>query len=92
MNNDIDLGSRPGSTSARRGKQVENYGIITVELPNGQRVDGYILLSEKNLAKLGVGIDQAKAFGDTAKTVSGAKLHIQFGNREVKLAEPVAFD
>lgn len=88
-----DFGSNPASTgSSKRGKQEENYGIITVELPNGQRLDGYVLLSGKNLAKLGVSVEQAKSFGSIAKTVSGAKLHIQFGDREVKLAEPVAFD
>ena len=49
-----DFGSGPESNNAppRKAKQAENFGIMTIELPNGQRVDGYILLSEKNLPKL----------------------------------------
>ena len=91
---DIDFGSNAaaGTTTGRNKKQAENFGILTIELPNGQRLDGYVLLSEKNLAKLGISVAQAKEFGSTAKSVSGTKLHVQFGDREVKLAEPVIFD
>ena len=95
MNNDIDLGSRPGSTAARRGKTAENYGIATIELGNGQRLDGYVLLSAKNAAKLGISEEQLKGL------VSGQKkgkvsvtLHLQFGEKDLAVAEPVeiAFD
>lgn len=89
----MDFGTNPAATGAqRKKKEEENYGIVTVELPNGQKLDGYILLSEKNLAKLGLTTQQAKDFGQVSKSVSNAKLHVQFGDRVVKVAEPVAFD
>lgn len=89
---EINFGSNEATSNTKRGKQAENFGIITVELPNGQRVDGYILLSEKNLAKLGLTKDAAKALGSEVKTVSSAKLHVQFGERVQSIATPVAFD
>lgn len=91
----MDFGSNPsdsGTGTTRGKKQAENFGIVTIELPNGQKLDGYILLSEKNLAKMGITKDKAKEFGQVQKTVGGAKVHVQFGDREVKLAEPVAFE
>ncbi|MBF9682953.1 hypothetical protein IAI36_11760, partial [Streptococcus pseudopneumoniae] len=72
---DNDFGSNPASTgSTKRSKQAESYGIATIELPNGQRLDGYILLSEKNAAKLGItaeqlaGLVSGKKKGSTAVT------------------------
>lgn len=86
-----DFGSNPASTgSTKRSKTAESYGIATIELPNGQRLDGYILLSEKNAAKLGItaeqlaGLVSGKKKGSTAVT-----LHLQFGDKDVAVAAPV---
>ena len=87
-----DFGSNPAATTGRSKKEAANYGIITVELPNGQKLDGYVLLSEKNLARLGLTAAQATAMGAVSKTVSGAKLSITFGDRVLTVAEPVMFD
>ena len=56
----MDFGTNPtaGTAPARGKRQVENFGLITIELPNGMRLDGYILLSEKNAGKLGVTKDK----------------------------------
>jgi hypothetical protein len=88
-----DFGTNPAQgTGGKRGKQAENFGIVTIELPNGQRLDGYILLSEKNAGKLGVAKSQLDSLVKEQKkgSVSGATLHLQFGDREVAVAEPVA--
>lgn len=92
----MDFGSNPAAadtSTTRRGKREEqNYGLITVELPNGQKLDGYILLPEKNLGKMGLTVEKAKGFGQEVKTISGGKLHVQFGDRQIKIAEEVTFD
>lgn len=90
----MDFGTNPTDTGTRRGKKEEqNYGIITIELPNGQRLDGYVLMSEKNLGKMGLTPDKAKSFGQEVKTLSGSKLHVQFGERTTKVVEEaVTFD
>ena len=90
-----DFGSKPeGSSSTKRGKNAENMGIATVELPNGQRLDGYILLSAKNCAKLGISSEQTAQFvKDQKKGVigveGGLKLHVQFGERDLTVADAV---
>lgn len=91
-----DFGTNPaqGSTTSRRAKQDENHGIATVELPNGQRLDGYILLSPKNCAKLGINADSVKALVEGKKkgtigTDGGVKLHVQFGERDLAVADAV---
>lgn len=87
-----DFGTNPAQgTSRRSGKQQEeNYGIATVELPNGQRLDGYILLSAKNAAKLGITADQLKGLVDGKKKGStSVTLHLQFGDREIAVADAV---
>lgn len=89
-----DFGVTDTSTpaNAARGKAEKNYGIITLELPNGMKVDGYVLLGVKNLAKLGLSVDDAAALGQATKSLSGCKMHITFGERVITLATPVVFD
>jgi hypothetical protein len=93
---DINFGSNPTeqASTGKRGKSTESFGIATVELPNGQRLDGYTLLSAKNAEKLGIARPkleelakaQAKAI---IGTEGGVRLHIQFGDRAPVLAAPV---
>lgn len=90
----MDFGTNPASatsgTSTKRGKQEENHGIATVELPNGQRLDGYILLSAKNAGKLGINAETLKALVEGKKKGSVAvTLHLQFGDRDLTVAEAV---
>jgi len=87
-----DFGSNPAqSTGSKRGKTAENHGIGTIELPNGQRLDGYILLSAKNAAKLGINAEQLKAMveGQKKGSVAGVTLHLQFGERDLAVADAV---
>ena len=86
-----DFGSNPAAAGSKRSKQTENHGIGTIELPNGQRLDGYILLSAKNAAKLGINADQLKALveGQKKGAVSGVTLHLQFGERDLTVADAV---
>lgn len=90
----MDFGTNPTSATApasRRAKQEENHGIATVELPNGQRLDGYILLSAKNAGKLGINADALKALVDGKKKGSvSVTLHLQFGEKDLTVAEAVA--
>lgn len=89
----MDFGTNPAAasgTSTKRGKQEENHGIATVELPNGQRLDGYILLSAKNAAKLGINAEALKALVDGKKKGStSVTLHLQFGERDLTVADAV---
>ena len=94
-----DFGTNPAQSgsSKRGGKNAENHGIATVELPNGQRLDGYVLLTAKNAAKLGIGADQLKSFVESKKkgTIGvdgGVKLHVQFGERDLTVADAVEID
>lgn len=91
-----DFGSNPaaGTTGTKRGKQAENFGIATIELPNGQRLDGYVLLSAKNCAKLGISPEAtAQYVKDQKKGVigvdGGVKLHVQFGEKDLTVADAV---
>lgn len=90
-----DYGSNQSETgSSKRSKQAENFGIGTLELPNGQRFDGYLLLGVKNCAKLGVNEATAREYAKAQKKAvigldGGIKLHVQFGDREVAVAAPV---
>ena len=65
----MDFGTNPAPATTTRGasKQEESSGIATIELPNGQRLDGYILLSAKNAAKLGINAEQLKALVEGKK-------------------------
>lgn len=88
-----DFGSAPGTT-ARRSKSAESFGIVTVELPNGMRLDGYTLLSAKNAGKLGISAEKlAELVAAKSKAVIGAegsvRLHIQFGDKDVAVSAPV---
>ena len=89
----MDFGTNPASATApasRRAKQEENHGIATVELPNGQRLDGYILLSAKNAAKLGINAETLKGLAEGKKKGSvSVTLHLQFGDRDLAVAEAV---
>ena len=87
-----DFGSNPAQAGAtRRGKQEESAGIATVELSNGQRLDGYVLVTAKNAAKLGIDAATLKGLVDGKKKGSvSVTLHLQFGERELSVAEPVA--
>jgi hypothetical protein len=85
-----DFGSNPAQASGKRSKQTESYGIATIELPNGQRLDGYVLLSEKNAAKLGITSEQLAALVAGKKKGSVAvTLHLQFGDKDLAVAAPV---
>ena len=90
----MDFGTNPAPATAaasRRAKQDESFGIATIELPNGQRLDGYVVLTAKNAAKLGISADQLKGLVDGKKKGStSVTLHLQFGDREQTIAEPVA--
>lgn len=85
-----DFGTNPTEGSSRRGKKDESFGIVTVELGNGMRLDGYIILTAKNAGKLGISQEQLKTLAEAKKkgTVD-ATLHLQFGDREVAVAEAV---
>jgi hypothetical protein len=92
----MDFGTNPAqaSTARRTKKEETSHGIATVELPNGQRLDGYIILTPKNVAKLGINADKVKEFEDGKKkgTIGldgGVKLHVQFGERELAVADAV---
>ena len=88
----MDFGTNPApaTNASRRSKQEESFGIATIELPNGQRLDGYILLSAKNAAKLGINADQLKGLVDGKKKGStSVTLHLQFGDRETAVAPAV---
>ena len=90
-----DFGSNPAqaTTTRRAGKQAESHGIVTIELPNGMRLDGYILLSEKNAGKLGVSKEKlAELVKAQAKATSKATLHVSFGDRETAVAEECVLD
>ena len=81
-------------TRSTKGKNAESFGIVTVELPNGQRLDGYTLLSAKNAEKLGITRSKLEELAKAqAKAVigqdGGVKLHVQFGDRAPVLAAPV---
>lgn len=90
----MDFGTNPAPATTRRaGKQAESHGIITIELPNGMRLDGYILLSEKNAGKLGVSKEKlAELVKAQAKATSKATLHVSFGDREAAVAEECVLD
>lgn len=89
----MDFGTNPApatNAASRRSKQEESFGIATIELPNGQRLDGYILLSAKNAAKLGINADQLKALVEGKKKGStSVTLHLQFGDRDLTVADAV---
>ena len=91
----MDFGTNPApaTTTRRAGKQAESHGIVTIELANGQRLDGYILLSEKNAGKLGVSKEKlAELVKAQAKATSKATLHVSFGDRETAVAEECVLD
>lgn len=92
----MDFGTNPlpaQATTRRAGKQAESHGIITIELPNGMRLDGYILLSEKNAGKLGVSKEKlAELVKLQAKATSKATLHVSFGDRDIAVAEECVLD
>ncbi len=91
----MDFGTNPApaNTTRRSGKQTESHGIITIELPNGMRLDGYILLSEKNAGKLGVSKDKlAELVKAQTKATSKATLHVSFADRETAVAEECVLD
>lgn len=88
----MDFGTNPAPATAasRRSKQEESFGIATIELPNGQRLDGYIVLQAKNIAKLGITADQLKALVEGKKKGStSVTLHLQFGDRDLTVAPAV---
>ena len=86
-NPSANLPVAPGTT----GKD-ESYGIAFITLPNGKSLEGYVVLSPKNLARMGITPEQAKAFGNVRKTLSNVKLEVQFGRKDAELAEAVQFD
>lgn len=88
----MDFGTNlaPATTTRRASKQEESFGIATIELPNGQRLDGYIVLQAKNIAKLGINADQLKALVEGKKKGStSVTLHLQFGDRDLTVAPAV---
>ena len=89
----MDFGTNPApatNASSRRAKQEESFGISTIELPNGQRLDGFVVLTAKNAARLGINADQLKDLVDGKKKGStSVTLHLQFGDRDVAVAEAV---
>lgn len=92
----MDFGTNPAAAegNTRRGKKNdESHGIATVELSNGQRLDGYIILTAKNAAKLGLTADALKGLVDGKKKGSVAvTLHLQFGDRDLTVAEAVEIE
>lgn len=74
------------------GKDEPSYGIAFITLPNGKSLEGYVVLSAKNLARMGITPEQAQAFGNARKTLSNVKLEVQFGRKDAELAESVQFD
>lgn len=91
----MDFGTNPApaNNTRRSGKQAESHGIITIELPNGMRLDGYILLSEKNAGKLGVSKDKlAELVAKKAQGTQAAKLHISFGDKDVAVADECSIE
>jgi len=96
----MDFGTNPAGTqpsTTKRRKEEESFGIATIELPNGQRLDGYVLLTAKNAAKLGIAGDALKGLVDGKKkgtigVEGGVKLHVQFGERDLTIADAVAIE
>ena len=92
----MDFGTNPApatNAASRRAKQEESFGIATIELPNGQRLDGYIILQAKNVAKLGINAEQLKALVEGKKKGStSVTLHLQFGDRDLTVAPAVEID
>lgn len=92
--NDFGSNPAPAAGSTKRGKAAESHGIATIELPNGQRWDGYVLITDKNAAKLGVNAEQLAQFVKDKKKATigvegGLRLHIQFGDKDLVVATPV---
>ena len=87
----MDFGTNPAAaTGGKRKKEEESFGIITLELANGQRVDGYVLITAKNAAKLGITAEQLKGYVDGKKKGTlEVKAHLQFGERDLAVAAPV---
>ena len=88
----MDFGTNPApaTTFRRASKQEESSGIATIELPNGQSLDGYVLITAKNAAKLGINAEQLKGLVDGKKKGStGVTLHLQFGDRDLTVAPAV---
>ena len=88
----MDFGTNPAPATAasRRSKQDESSGIATIELPNGQRLDGYVLITAKNAAKLGITVEQLKGLVEGKKKGSVAvTLHLQFGEKDQAVADAV---
>ena len=75
-----------------RGGKDESYGIAFITLPNGKSLEGYVVLSAKNLARMGLTPEQAASFGNVRKTLSNVKLEVQFGRANAELADAVTFD
>ena len=88
----MDFGTNPApaTTTRRASKQEESSGIATIELPNGQRLDGYVLITAKNAAKLGINAEQLKGLVEGKKKGStSVTLHLQFGDRDLTVAPAV---
>ena len=49
------------SRAPRNTEANDNHGFITFTLPNGEQLEGYVVLSPKNLARLGLREDQIDA-------------------------------
>ena len=92
---DNNFGTNQDSTPTRtKGKASESFGIMTYELPNGQRIDGYGLVTVKNAEKLGISSSKLQELAKAqAKAVigqeGGVRIHIQFGDRAPTVAAPV---
>ena len=88
----MDFPTNPVAAT-RRGKSQESHGIATVELPNGMRLDGYVLLTAKNAARLGISPDKLASLVEGKKKGSvQVTLHLQFGDKDQTVAESVEID
>ena len=63
----------------------ESYGFVTFQLSNGQQLEGYLVLSEKNLARLGI----SKEHADNVVGKSFTALATIRTKSEPAVAEPV---
>lgn len=78
---EYDMKDYPAAAPAASDARNEAAGIALVKLPNGQQMEGYIILSEKNLRRLG--LDAALPDGEYEVN---ATITLRFGRKTADVA------
>ena len=78
---EYDMKDYPSAAPAASDTRNEAAGIGLVKLPNGQQLEGYIILSDKNLKRLGL----AEALPDGEYEVN-ATITLRFGRISAEVA------